>query len=34
MKITEKIPREEFDSVKLAIKKLRKNLEEHIENKI
>ena len=32
--ITEKIPQEEFESVKLSIKKLRTNLEKQIENKI
>ena len=34
MDITEKIPQEEFESVKLSIRKLRTNLEKHIENKI
>ena len=32
--ITEKIPQKEFDAVKLAIRKLRTNIEKHIENKI
>lgn len=32
--ITEKIPHEEFEAVKLSIRKLRTNLEKHIENKI
>lgn len=32
--IADKIPREEFESVKLSIKKLRKNIEKHITNKI
>jgi DNA-binding MarR family transcriptional regulator len=32
--ITEKIPPEEFESVKLSIRQLRINLEKHIENKI
>lgn len=34
MDITEKIPQKEFDAVKLSIKKLRTNLEKHIDNKI
>ena len=32
--IADKIPPEEFEAVKLSIKKLRENLEKHIENRI
>lgn len=32
--ITEKIPSEEFEAVKLSIRQLRTNLEKHIQNKI
>lgn len=34
MVITEKIPPEEFEAVKLSIRQLRTNLEKHIQNKI
>ena len=34
MEIANEIPREEFESVKLSIIKLRQNIEKHIENKI
>ncbi len=34
VEIAKKIPPEEFESVKLSIKKLRQNIEKHIENKI